>query len=175
MTKKTYFATLALMCLLSINLFADADKVKTEPKDDKAVKVEAESSKIPRSGPTTPEGWYDDYDLAIKAAQEKNQKIFALFTGSDWCRFCIILKQNTLDKDEFKDYAKENLVLLYIDLPRQADISKEMREKNMDLMKKFNVRGYPTSAVLDDHGVEQDRIVGAPPNFMNQLKDIIEK
>ena len=67
---------------------------------------------IPNSGPTTPSGWYDDFDLALKAAQTAQKKLYILFTGSDWCSWCKKLKANVLETKEFKDFAAGKLILL---------------------------------------------------------------
>jgi len=129
---------------------------------------------IPSSGPSTPKGWYDDYDSAIKAAQTSKKKLYVLFTGSDWCGWCIKLKADVLDKKEFKEFAAKNLILLYIDSPSpKIEMSKELREKNQELAKKFGVRGYPTSIILDDQGKEISRVVGAPGDFLEQLKKAV--
>ena len=73
-TKTIFFAFAAL--LLSVSLSQAAENLAA----------------IPSSGPTTPTGWYDDYDAALKAAQTVHKKLYILCTGSDWCGWCKKLK-----------------------------------------------------------------------------------
>ena len=62
-----------------------------------------------------PAGWTTDYKAALTKAKAENKNILIDFTGSDWCGWCIKLHREVLDKPEFIDYAKKNLVLLYLD------------------------------------------------------------
>jgi len=130
---------------------------------------------IPSSGPTTPTGWYDDYDLALKAAQTAQKKLYVLFTGSDWCGWCKKLKADVLDTKDFKEFAAGKLILLYIDLPSpKIKMSEELRKTNRELTEKFRVRGFPTSVLLDTEGKETSRIGGAPGDFLDRLKKAAE-
>ena len=47
---------------------------------------------------STPAGWTDDYDVALKRAAAENKLVLADFSGSDWCGWC-----KKLDKEVF-DY-----------------------------------------------------------------------
>jgi thioredoxin-related protein len=155
MSKKSIIFAFSALLLLSLSLLQAAENLAA----------------IPSTGPTTPKGWYDDYDKAIKAAQKSKKNLYVLFTGSDWCGWCIKLKADVLDKKEFKEFAAKNLILLYIDSPSpKVEMPKELSEKNQELAKKFAVRGYPTSLILDEQGKEISKIVGAPGDFLDQLK-----
>jgi len=130
---------------------------------------------IPSSGPTTPTGWYDDYDLALKAAQTDQKKLYILFTGSDWCGWCKKLKADVLDTNSFKEFAAGKLILLYIDLPSpKVKMSEELRKTNRELTEKFRVRGFPTSVLLDAQGEEISKISGAPADYLDRLKKAAE-
>ena len=69
-----------------------------------------------------PKGWTLDIDAALKQAKAENKKVLLLFTGSDWCGWCIKLKREVLEKNEFKKFAKKNLVLVYFDFPSKKKI-----------------------------------------------------
>lgn len=111
---------------------------------------------------TTPKGWYDDYTKASGESAKLKRPMLILFTGSDWCPFCVKLKKEVLDKKEFKKYAEKNLILLYIDLPRYAEMPAEMVKKNRQLCSMFEVRGFPTSVVVSPDGKVLGRIGGFP-------------
>ena len=65
------------------------------------------------------EDWKIFWDDALNEARQTGKKIFALSTGSDWCGWCIKLKKEVLTTEAFKDFARKNLVLLYLDSPRK--------------------------------------------------------
>lgn len=101
------------------------------------------------SANTTPSGWTDDFKAAVTQAQKENKKILINFTGSDWCGWCIKLWDEVFSKKEFKNYAKSNLVSVYVDSPRFATLSKKQQEDNSFLQSMFPVRGFPTIVVLN--------------------------
>ena len=50
---------------------------------------------------STPEGWLDDYDAALKKAADENKHIVVDFSGSDWCGWCKRLDKEVFATDEF--------------------------------------------------------------------------
>ena len=45
--------------------------------------------------------WLTDYNEAQKIAREKKLPLFMYFTGSDWCKPCIKLKEDYLRLQNF--------------------------------------------------------------------------
>lgn len=88
--------------------------------------------------------WHTDlmkvHDISIKT----KKPIFAFFTGSDWCGWCIKLQNNVFSKPEFIEWAKKNVVLLELDFPRNKQLSPELTQQNANMQQAFNVAGYPT-------------------------------
>ena len=113
-----------------------------------------------KEAPKSDDAWLTSYDKALTQAKAEKKVVLADFTGSDWCGFCIKLKHEVLDTDEFKTWAKQNVVLLELDYPRQKQQSDEVKKQNQELAKKFGVDGFPTVLVLDGEGKELARIVG---------------
>jgi len=96
--------------------------------------------------------WQTDIDTAQKIASEKNKRIVLVFQGSDWCAPCIKLEKEIWDSEDFKEYAKENYVLLKADFPRKKKnkLSDIQQEKNNKLAEKFNPKGFfPRVVVLN--------------------------
>ena len=62
-------------------------------------------------------GWLTDYQAAKKQAKEENKPILINFTGTDWCGWCIKIEKEIFSKEEFKTYAKENLILMEVVFP----------------------------------------------------------
>lgn len=79
---------------------------------------------------------------------------------------------------EFADYAKKNLVLVKVDFPKRKTIKPAVKQANEQLMRQFNVKGFPTLLVLDGEGKElgrdDDGYEGGGPKtviaFLDKLK-----
>ena len=97
--------------------------------------------------------WLLDIDEAKEISQSEQKPILVYFTGSDWCAPCKMLKKDFFSTSEFEKRA-ENMVLLYVDIPRRVDIiSKEQKDKNMKLVRKYNGNGgYPNLVALNSKG-----------------------
>lgn len=95
------------------------------------------------------EGWLVDIDEAYKQSKKTGKPIMANFTGSDWCGWCKRLTASVFSQDEFKTWAKKNVILLELDFPRRKEIPQNIREQNMKLQRSFQVQGYPTVWVFD--------------------------
>lgn len=93
-------------------------------------------------------------DEALQMAKTENKHVFVNFSGSDWCRSCIILKKTILNTAEFENYTKENLIILDVDFPRlkKNRLSKEQIKINEALAAKYNSKGqFPTILLLDSN------------------------
>lgn len=88
--------------------------------------------------------WYTDLVKAQEVSKASNKPIFGFFTGSDWCGWCHKLQADVFAKQAFKDWAKNNVVLLELDFPRRKQLAPELVQQNMGLQQAFQVRGYPT-------------------------------
>ena len=64
------------------------------------------------------EFWLTDYEEAIARAKKEHKRIMLYFSGSDWCKPCIIWKKEVFDTDIFQEYANGKLVPLKLDFPR---------------------------------------------------------
>jgi protein disulfide-isomerase len=67
-------------------------------------------------------GWLTNLDDALKIAEKDNKVILMDFSGSDWCGWCIKLDKEVFSQAAFKDYAKDNLVLVLVDFPRKKEL-----------------------------------------------------
>ncbi len=73
-------------------------------------------------------GWLSNYQKAQQEAKANNKFLLLDFTGSDWCGWCKKFDREILSQSQFKDYARENLVLVELDFPRSKPQSTELRE-----------------------------------------------
>lgn len=100
-----------------------------------------------------PEGFIDDYDLALERAKKEKKLVLTAFTGSDWCGACIKLEREVFSQSEFYPAVKDDFVLLMIDRPKNKEIlSKKAKAENAKICGKYGVRGFPTVLILDADG-----------------------
>ncbi len=97
------------------------------------------------------DNWLTNYDAAIATAESTGRPVLTLFTGSDWCPHCKTLENNVFGSDAFRSWARENVVLLMIDLP-QAGITQDVRNQRSQICINYGVRTFPTVLLLGPDG-----------------------
>ena len=88
--------------------------------------------------------WYTDLMQAQQQSLATHKPIFAFFTGSDWCGWCHKLQNEVFSKTAFVNWAREKVILLELDFPRQKKLSLELTQQNASLQQTFQVGGFPT-------------------------------
>jgi len=120
--------------------------------------------------------WQNDYKKAQEEAKARNKVLLLNFTGSDWCGWCIKFDREVLSKPQFKDYARDNLVLVELDFPRAKPQSPEVRKQNRELAQQYEVVGFPTIVVLNSDGQTlwkfDGYFPGGPEAFVEQLQKL---
>jgi protein disulfide-isomerase len=120
-----------------------------------------------------------DYVAALKYAKEKGLPVLMNFTGSDWCGWCKLMDKNVFSKPEWKEYAKNNLVLIYIDFPRKNPdlVPEKYRKRNNDLSQEYGVQGFPTYVLLDSKGLKLGQLGAGkdktPKNFIADINKLL--
>jgi protein disulfide-isomerase len=97
------------------------------------------------------DGWLTDYDSALATATSTGRPVLTLFTGSDWCPHCKTLEHNVFGNAAFQAWARDNVVLLMIDLP-QAGISQAVRDERSQVCINYGVRTFPSVLLLGPDG-----------------------
>lgn len=121
--------------------------------------------------------WETDLEVAKKRAKDEKKKILADFTGSDWCGWCIKLKQEVFDQPEFQEYAKKNLIMLELDFPHEKKLPAKEKEQNDKLAEEFKVEGFPTVLLMNSMGKEISRTgyqEGGPANYVEHVKTLLK-
>ena len=95
------------------------------------------------------EGWLVDINEAFDESKRTGNPILMNATGSDWCHWCKKLTKSVFVHDEFKDWAKKNVVLLEVDFPKRKQLPAHIKQQNQSLAQAFGVRGYPTVLLFD--------------------------
>lgn len=93
--------------------------------------------------------WLTKMDKAKKEAEETGLPILVLFTGTEWCPYCIKLENEVFEKKDFKDFADKSLVLLKLDFPAGGEAKNKADEK---LAQEFGVKGFPKYFLTDASG-----------------------
>jgi protein disulfide-isomerase len=107
-----------------------------------------------------PSGWTTDINAALARAKRENKRVLILFTGSDWCGFCVRLKNDVLNKRDFKDLVRNNFILVYFDFPRNNPPDEAQMRIQRQWQQRFSVRGYPTVIIVDGEGNKVGEIGG---------------
>jgi protein disulfide-isomerase len=121
--------------------------------------------------------WLDNLEKAREIAKEKGISIFVDFTGSDWCGWCFKLRDEIFSQEEFIQYAKENLVLLKLDFPRNVKQSKETKSYNENLARKYGIRGFPTILLLNSKGdviAQTGYQYGGAAKYVEHLQELLK-
>ena len=122
---------------------------------------------------STPEGWTDDYDAALKRAAAEKKLVLADFSGSDWCGWCKRLDREVFATDAFRKGAADKYVCLMVDSPSDKSLlSAQAAKRNPELVKKYGVRGFPTVLLLDAKGevvLKTGYREGGPEKYLEML------
>ena len=122
------------------------------------------------------EGWMTNFEEAKKKATSENKSLLVDFTGSDWCGWCIRLKEEVFDKKEFADFAKDKFVLVELDFPSKKKQDPAIKAQNAELGKKYRVQGYPTILLMDSKGrpfAKTGYQAGGPPAYNKHLTELL--
>jgi protein disulfide-isomerase len=120
--------------------------------------------------------WEENLESALQKAKTENKAVLVNFTGSDWCIWCQRLSNEVFSKEEFKDYADENLILVRLDFPKDIEQSAETKMYNGQLAQRYNVQGFPTILLFNSQGrlvLQTGYQQGGPVNYVNHLKSYL--
>ncbi|MDD7984205.1 thioredoxin family protein [Lentisphaera marina] len=140
------FLSLALCLFLSLNLFAGGD------------------------------GWETNFEAAKQKASKENKALLVDFTGTDWCGWCIRLKEEVFDHKEFSDFANQHFILVEIDYPQKKVQSDEIKAQNEKLKNTYQIQGYPTILVMDAEGrpfAKTGYQAGGPATYNKHLTQLL--
>ena len=98
---------------------------------------------------------YAKLEDGMVEAKRDHKKILMIFSGSDWCKPCMILKKNIISTSVFEMYVEEHLVLLELDFPykKEHQLSPDHLAYNESLADRYNPDGqFPKVLLLDSDG-----------------------
>ncbi len=86
-------------------------------------------------------------------ALEEDKNVLLVFSGSDWCRGCILFDQQVLQDPKFQELAASRLALYKADFPRKKKNKPavEVIRQNEKLIQQFNPSGtFPFVLLLNE-------------------------
>jgi len=120
--------------------------------------------------------WLTDLNAGRIQAQQEGKFVMINFTGSDWCPWCIKLRQEIFSQPEFDAFASKNLVLVEIDFPKRTPQSAAVQKANSSLVAQYNVDGFPTLIFLNPQGKVVHRggyMPGGAKPFVQELTKVL--
>jgi thioredoxin-related protein len=131
---------------------------------------------VAQTGALAQDAWTTDYAAALKKAKAEKKAVLLDFTGSDWCGWCVKLKDEVFSKKEFKEWATKKVVLVELDFPKSKKLDETLQKQNAELKATHKVRGYPTIVFVDAEGVEIGRtgyVKGGPEEWIKKADEVL--
>ncbi len=120
-------------------------------------------------------GWVENFEKGLQQARTEKKITLVDFTGSDWCSWCMKLDKEVFSEAKFKEYAKQNLILIEVDFPKLKPLSRPKQKKHDDLAKQYEVTGFPSVIVLDADGKKLGKLgymPGGPEAFIAAIEKL---
>ncbi|HJO92781.1 MAG TPA: thioredoxin family protein [Victivallales bacterium] len=120
--------------------------------------------------------WLTNLSEAQTISAKEHKPILIDFSGSDWCQWCMRLDKEVFSTTTFKNYAKDNLVLLLADFPMKKKQTPEVKAQNTKLAEKYNIAGFPTVLLTDSNGniiLRTGYVAGGAKKYVESLKSAV--
>ena len=122
------------------------------------------------------EGWTTDFEAAQARAEKEGKDLLINFTGSDWCKWCIVLKEEVLQHDPFKKGVADKFVLVELDYPNNQEILEQpIIDQNKELQEKYAPPGFPTILLTKADGTPYAQTgyqKGGPDAYVKHLDEL---
>lgn len=171
--KNKFIITLTMLALAP---FAASAQESTQ---DNSVPATAPSANaVAETGTATPSGWTDNFADAKKQASDEDKDLFVIFTGSDWCGWCVRFEEDIISPDGFTEELSETFVPVFIDMPNNKSLLSENAQKqNPVLVAQYGIDTYPTVLLMDSDGdvfARTGYMPGGPEKFLDAVKKMAE-
>ncbi|TDE12537.1 thioredoxin family protein [Dyadobacter psychrotolerans] len=117
-------------------------------------------------------------DHPVKKQQTAEKRKLIVFSGSDWCKNCILFKKEVLNSQMFQDFAKENIEIVTADFPQKKQLSAEEVKRNEALAEKYNKQGEFPKLILLSADESEGKIISysqSPEKFVAELKSLLAR
>ena len=108
--------------------------------------------------------WGTDFNKAVKTAKTQGKLVLVDF-WTPWCGWCKRLEEDVYSDEDIAKFVSDHFVPVKVN-----------GDKHEDLVKKYKIRGYPTTLILDGSGQQIKKIIGyrEAPAFLAELKEATE-
>lgn len=96
--------------------------------------------------------WHTDMQAAKTEAKESGKPLMTLFTGSDWCAWCMRLENEVLSQEAFSEKVADKFVFVLVDKPKKNPLPAAQAAANAALFNKYQVSSVPTVMIMDTDG-----------------------
>ena len=96
--------------------------------------------------------WMTNYDEASALSKSTGKPMVILFTGSDWCVWCIKAEKEIFSTPEFAQIAGNQFIFVKADFPFNQDLPLALVTQNEKLKSQFAVKGFPTVVIVTPSG-----------------------
>ena len=112
--------------------------------------------------------WISSYSSAVAQSKLTGRPIMLVFTGSDWCPWCVRLTDEIFHTHKFARWSTQHVIKVEVDFPRNSQLPAELKKQNEQLLRQygFHVKTYPTILFVDAEGhvLGKTGYVGGGPN-----------
>lgn len=107
--------------------------------------------------------WMTDVEEAATKAAQQGKMMLVEFTGSDWCKACILQKKNVLDKPEFVKWVHKNYVPVEMNVPMNATLvgGEAQLNKNKKFCDDYGMKIFPSLMIITPEKVLLGGIQGS--------------
>ncbi|OGX86343.1 hypothetical protein BEN47_01840 [Hymenobacter lapidarius] len=126
-----------------------------------------------------PAAWLSNLGAAQAQAKATNRPVLVVFSGSDWCKPCIMYEREVFSQPAFTAYAKDRLVLAHFDFPRQKrnQPTAAQLKLNEAAAAQLNRSGdFPLAVLLSPDGkvlAKTGYVAGGPAAFEAYLNKVL--
>ncbi len=104
--------------------------------------------------PAEQPGLFVAYEEAVSRSNETGKPLLLLFTGSDWCTWCMRLDEEVFQTPEFEQWATDHVVMVEVDFPQSDTMPGDQKVLNETLKQQYDdhISGFPTVVFVTPDG-----------------------
>ena len=121
-------------------------------------------------------GWLEDLKTAQAIATARKRPILLNFTSGPASSLCAKLDSQVFNTDDFRKYARENLVLVKVDFTKLQPLPKDIQKQNDDLARKYEADKFPTIVLLDTQAKQVGKLtyeLDGPAPYIEKVKKLV--
>lgn len=119
-----------------------------------------------------------NFEIAKSQSKINNKPILLIFSGSDWCSWCVKLDSEIFSQPEFKEWADRNVITVIADFPARKELPPDLTIQNEALKNQYNITGFPTVLLLNSEGELIARTGyqhGGAEKYIAHLENLLKK